>query len=84
MAGQIHEGSHRRAEALEARVAASNSVAARSGVGAGHRSRQAARARGDIVMKRILTALVLLTGLLGASGAVWAGDFDKPWEWRRL
>jgi TPR repeat protein len=28
-------------------------------------------------MKRILTALVLLTGLFGAGGAVWAGDFDK-------
>ena len=28
-------------------------------------------------MKRILTALVLLTGLFGAGGAVWAGDFEK-------
>ena len=28
-------------------------------------------------MKRFLTALVLLTGLFGAGGAVWAGDFDK-------
>ncbi len=28
-------------------------------------------------MKRILTALVLLTGLFGAGGAVWAGDIDK-------
>jgi hypothetical protein len=28
-------------------------------------------------MKRILTALVLLTGLFGAGGAVWAGDFQK-------
>ena len=30
--------------------------------------------------KRILTALVLLTGLFGAGGAVWAGDFDKGWK----
>jgi TPR repeat protein len=28
-------------------------------------------------MKRILTALVLLTGLFGAGGAVWGGDYDK-------
>jgi TPR repeat protein len=31
-------------------------------------------------MKRILTALVLLTGLFGAGGTVWAGDLDKRWK----
>ena len=28
-------------------------------------------------MKRLLTTLVILTGLLGSGGAVWADDFDK-------
>jgi len=32
-------------------------------------------------MKRILTALVLLTGLFGAGGAVWAGDSDPRAEY---
>ena len=31
-------------------------------------------------MKRILTTLVVLTGLIGAGGAVWAQDFDKGLE----
>ena len=31
-------------------------------------------------MKRILTALVLLSGLFGAGGAVWAGVYDKGWD----
>jgi len=35
-------------------------------------------------MKRILTALVLLTGLLGAGGAVWAGDSDPRAEYLKL
>ena len=28
-------------------------------------------------MKRLLTTLVILTGLIGSGGAVWADDFDK-------
>ena len=28
-------------------------------------------------MKRLLTTLVILTGLFGSAGAVWADDFDK-------
>ena len=28
-------------------------------------------------MKRLLTTLVILTGLIGSAGAVWADDFDK-------
>jgi len=28
-------------------------------------------------MKRLLTTLVILTGLLGSAGAVWAQDFNK-------
>jgi hypothetical protein len=35
-------------------------------------------------MKRILTALVLLTGLFGAGGAVWAGDSDPRAEYLKL
>jgi TPR repeat protein len=31
-------------------------------------------------MKRLLTTLVVLTGLFGAGGAVWAQDFDKGLE----
>jgi uncharacterized protein len=30
-------------------------------------------------MKRLLTTLVILTGLIGSAGAVWADDFDKGW-----
>ena len=30
-------------------------------------------------MKRLLTTLVILTGLFGSAGAVWAQDFDKGW-----
>ena len=30
-------------------------------------------------MKRLLTTLVVLTGLIGSGGAVWADDFDKGW-----
>lgn len=35
-------------------------------------------------MKRILTALVLLSGLFGAGGAVWAGDSDPRAEYLEL
>jgi TPR repeat protein len=28
-------------------------------------------------MKRLLTTLVILTGLIGSGGAVWADDFGK-------
>jgi len=28
-------------------------------------------------MKRLLTTRVILTGLIGSAGAVWADDFDK-------
>jgi hypothetical protein len=31
-------------------------------------------------MKRLLTTLVILTGLFGAGGAVWAQDFYKGLE----
>ena len=30
-------------------------------------------------MKRLLTTLVILAGLIGSAGAVWADDFDKGW-----
>lgn len=36
------------------------------------------------MMKRILTALVLLSGLFGAGGAVWAGDSDPRAEYLKL
>jgi peptidoglycan hydrolase-like protein with peptidoglycan-binding domain len=32
---------------------------------------------GGWLMKRLLTTLVILTGLIGSAGAVWADDFDK-------
>ena len=31
-------------------------------------------------MKRLLTTLVILTGLLGGAGAVWAQDFEKEFK----
>ena len=29
-------------------------------------------------MKRLLTTLVILTGLIGSGGSVWAQDFNSP------
>ena len=31
-------------------------------------------------MKRLLTTLVILTGLLGGAGAVWSQDFNKGFK----